>query len=107
MKTTDFKFNEMTVAYEVSEDGYDVYLDNNVWISQHEPYIPYPNLSYEAGCLKQIEEICKEEETQEDETQQRLSALEAENTNLYATIDDILTNIIPAMVAGTTEESEE
>ena len=41
------------------------------------------------------------------ETQQRLSALEAENTNLYTTIDDILTNIIPAMVAGTTEESEE
>ena len=107
MKTTDFKFNEMAVAYEVLEDGYDVYLDNNIWISQHEPYIPYPNLSYEAGCLKQIEEICNVKEPQEDETQQRLSALEAENTNLYTTIDDILTNIIPAMVAGTTEESEE
>lgn len=107
MKTTDFKFNEMAVAYEVLEYGYDVYLDNNIWISQHEPYIPYPNLSYEAGCLKQIEEICNVKEPQEDETQQRLSALEAENTNLYATIDDILTNIIPAMVAGTTEESEE
>ena len=107
MKTTDFKFNEMAVAYEVLEYGYDVYLDNNIWISQHEPYIPYPNLSYEAGCLKQIEEICNVKEPQEDETQQRLSALEAENTNLYATIDDILTNIIPAMVAGTTEEREE
>ena len=107
MKTTDFKFNEMAVAYEVLEYGYDVYLDNNIWISQHEPYIPYPNLSYEAGCLKQIEGICNVKEPQEDETQQRLSALEAENTNLYATIDDILTNIIPAMVAGTTEESEE
>ena len=43
----------------------------------------------------------------EDETQQRLSALEAEKTNLYTTNDDILTNVIPAMMAGTTEESEE
>lgn len=107
MIITNYIFDDKKLGYEIKEDGYDIYLDEKNWISQHEPYIPYPNLSYEAGCLKQIEEICKEEETQEDETQQRLSALEAENTNLYTTIDDILTNIIPAMMAGTTEESEE
>ena len=107
MKTTEYKFNNETISYEITEDGYDIYLGDKKWVTQYEPYIPYPNLSYEAGCLKQIEEICKVKEPQEDETQQRLSALEAENTNLYATIDDILTNIIPAMVESTTEESEE
>ncbi len=107
MKTTNYIIDEKTVSYDISEDGYDIYLGGQKWITQYEPYIPYPNLSYEESCLKQIEEICKVKEPQEDETQQRLSALEAENTNLYATIDDILTNIIPAMVAGTTEESEE
>lgn len=107
MKTTEYKFNNETISYKITEDGYDIYLGDKKWVTQYEPYIPYPNLSYEAGCLKQIEEICKVEEPQEDETQQRLSALEAENAELSATLDDILTNVIPAMVAGTKEESEE
>lgn len=107
MKNTDYIINEKTVSYDISEDGYDIYLGSQKWITQHEPYIPYPNLSYEESCLKQIEEICNPAEPQEDETQQRLSALEEENAELSATLDDILTNVIPAMMAGTTEESEE
>ena len=106
MTQTDYKMNGHELSYEIAEDGYDIYLDGRAWITQHEPYIPYPKLSYEEGCLKHIEEICKVEEPQEDETQKRLTALEEENTNLYATIDDLLTNIIPAMTTGTTEESE-
>lgn len=106
MKVTEYEFNNEKISYEICDDGYDIYLNNRIWVTQHEPYIPYPDLGYEGSCLKQIEEICKVEEPQEDNTEQRLSALEAENTNLYTTIDDILTNIIPAMMAGTTEESD-
>ena len=46
------------ITYEILEDGYLIKLDGKPWIKQYEPYIPYPELSYEEGCLKQIEDIC-------------------------------------------------
>ena len=57
-------------------------------------------LSYEENCLAQIDEICNPPQPQEDETQQRLSALEEENINLSTTLDDILTNIIPSITGS-------
>ena len=35
------------LSYEITEDGYDIYLDGVKWICQHEPYIPDPTLTYE------------------------------------------------------------
>ncbi len=104
MEQTDYKFNERSISYEVLDNGYAIYLDGVIWIEQKEPYIPYPNLSYEEGCLKQIEELCtpSSEGISEQTTEQRLSALEEENAMLSATLDDILTNVIPMM----TGESE-
>ena len=58
MKQTDYKFNERNISYEILDNGYAIYLDGVIWIEQKEPFIPYPNLSYEEGCLKQIEELC-------------------------------------------------
>ena len=57
MKTTNYKVNEQKVSYEVTKDGYMIYLGGKPWIHQYEPYIPYPDLGYEGSCLKQIEEI--------------------------------------------------
>ena len=108
MKTTDFKFDKKAVSYEVLEDGYAIYLDGAIWISQHGEYgKPVDkNKSYEENCLAQIEEICNATEPQENNTEQRLSALEEENANLSATLDDLLTNVIPTLMTDTTEESE-
>ena len=106
MKTTDYTLDGKAVSYEITEDGYDIYLGGEKWISQHDNekgQFGKPkdrNLSYEENCLAQIKEICNPPEPQEDETQQRLSVLEEENINLSTTLDDILTNIIPSITVN-------
>lgn len=106
MTKTEYIINGQEVSYNVTEDGYDVYLGSKPWISQHEPHIPYSELGYEEGCLKQIEQLVTSQTEPEEEAgsdyESRLSALEEENAMLYATIDDILMNVIPSM----TGESE-
>ena len=57
MIKTEYKIDGKEVSYEILEDGYKIYLGEKPWISQRGAYIPYPDLSYEEGCLKQIEEI--------------------------------------------------
>ena len=77
MKTTDYVINEQEVSYEVTDDGYDIYLGGNKWITQHEPYIPYPQLGYEGSCLKQIEEICNPTPSQEEvNLEDRITSIE-------------------------------
>lgn len=76
MKTTDYVINGQAVCYKVTGDGYDIYLGENKWISQHEPYIPYPQLGYEGSCLKQIEEICNPTPQEEVNLEERISSLE-------------------------------
>lgn len=104
MKQTEYKFNGQALSYEILEDGYNIYLDDSLWITQPEPHIPYPSLGYEGSCLKQIEELCapRPEGVPEQTMEERLSALEEENAMLSTTLDDILTNVIPMM----TGESE-
>ena len=79
MTTTDFKVDEQVLGYEITEDGYDIYLDGKKWIAQHEPYIPYPKLGYEGSCLKQIEELCNStssEPSGESNIEERVTSLE-------------------------------
>lgn len=104
MNSTEYNIKDKAVSYTVTKDGYDIYLDGKRWIAQHEPNIPYPELGYEGSCLKQIDELSKTQTASQDneDTQERLQALEEENAMLSATLDDLLTNIIPAM----TGESE-
>lgn len=45
------------LSYEICEDGYDIYLNGTKWICQHEPYIPFPDFSYEENAIKQCEEL--------------------------------------------------
>ena len=77
MTTTDFKLNEQELSYKISDNGYDIFLDGKTWISQHEPYIPYPSLGYEGSCLKQIEELCNPTPSQEEvNIEDRITSLE-------------------------------
>ena len=68
------------ITYEILEDGYLIKLDGKAWIKQYEPYIPYPDLSYEEGCLKQIEEIVAAHDAEKNKPsmEQRIAELEAE-----------------------------
>ncbi len=53
----EYYYDDKLVTYSLSNDGYDIYLDGILWVSQHEPYIPYRNKSYEENAILQIEEI--------------------------------------------------
>lgn len=44
------------ISYEVFSDGYDIYIGGNKIFTQREPAIPYKELSYEEGAIKQIED---------------------------------------------------
>ena len=52
-------FNEQKVGYSIEENGYSIYLDENIWITQPDPYgkLYVPDGTYEENCLAQIEEI--------------------------------------------------
>lgn len=45
------------LTYEIKENGYDILKDGRVWITQYEPYIPNPTLSYKENAIKHIEEL--------------------------------------------------
>lgn len=70
------------ITYEISENGYLISLDGKPWIKQYEPYIPYPELSYEESCLKQIEDICTPVE--EPSVEEQIADLEAQLAELKA-----------------------
>lgn len=73
-----------------------------MWISQREPFIPYPSLGYEGSCIKQVEQLVGIKSINMEE---RLQVLEDENKRLRNVLDDVLTNIIPTLV-GESEENE-
>jgi len=63
IKDSMFKFNDLPVGYIILDNGYDIYLNGKLWITQRvDGYIPYrdidPNADLETCCLKQIEDIC-------------------------------------------------
>ena len=51
--------NNQKIGYSIEDNGYNIYLDNNLWISQPDPYgkLFVPNGSYEDNALAQIESI--------------------------------------------------
>ena len=69
------KYND-NISYKILDNGYEIYLDGKLWITQYEPYgKPMDkNKSYEENCLMQIEELTAPIEP--DMTEQRISDLE-------------------------------
>ena len=67
--------------YEVKDDGFDIYLGETAEypsFTQPEPYIPYPNLSYEENAKKMCEELSEEYPQETGKTlSERLTDVEA------------------------------
>lgn len=63
----------MNLTYIIKEDGYEIYNNGKLWITQYEPYIPNKNLSYEENAIAQIEELTTPVEKPVD----RIAELEA------------------------------
>ena len=49
--------NEQEISYEITDNGYNIFLGDALWITQYEPYIPKKELSYEENAIAQINEI--------------------------------------------------
>lgn len=52
------KYND-NISYKILDNGYEIYLDGVLWITQYEPY-GHPmdsSKSFEENCLLQIEEL--------------------------------------------------
>lgn len=47
----------MNLTYKVVENGYEIYNEGRLWITQYEPYIPNPSLSYEENAKAQMAEL--------------------------------------------------
>ena len=90
--------------YELFNDGYDIYKDNVLLISQREPYgKPIDNqLTFEENCLMQLENITNEEQTSDE------MSLEDKVEMLTQTIQELLTTVIPSLtINDKVEEMEE
>ena len=90
--------------YEVFNDGYDIYKDNVLLISQREPYgKPIDNqLTFEENCLMQLENITNEEQISDE------MSLEDKVEMLTQTIQELLTTVIPSLaINDKVEEIEE
>ena len=71
------KYND-NISYKILDNGYEIYLDGVLWITQYEPYAKPmdSSKSYEENCLLQIEELTTPVEPVPDPTEQRISDLE-------------------------------
>ena len=70
---------EKTYTYEVTENGYFIFINGKKVIHQYEPYIPDPNLSYEENAKAQIEELKQADiniENEKTEMEERILNLE-------------------------------
>ena len=67
MKTTNYSIDNKQVSYEVTDNGYKIYLDGQLWIHQYEPYIPNPSISYEENAIAQMEELVAMHENAKNE----------------------------------------
>ena len=69
------------ITYEILENGYEIKLDGKLWITQDVTNLPYPNLTLEECCLKQIDDICT--------PQEEAVSLQDQITNLELAIAEI------------------
>ena len=59
MKETNYKIEGKSISYEVSNNGYSIYLDGVLWITQYDDYGKPMDFtkSYEENCIMQIEDM--------------------------------------------------
>lgn len=80
---------EKTYTYEVTENGYFIYIDGKKVIHQYEPYIPTPSKSYEENAKAQIEELkaadinAENEKTEMEQVKQDITDIQMALTEIY------------------------
>lgn len=71
-------------AYELTENGYYIYVNGVKTIYQYEPFIPNPNLSYEENAEKQIADMVAADNAPKIENEiERLTNVELALAELY------------------------
>ena len=58
IKYTEFKLGELSLGYELYDDGYGIYFGDGLTIVQNENNLPYPNLPFELNAILQIKDLC-------------------------------------------------
>lgn len=84
------------LTYKIKDNGYEIYKDEVLWISQYEPYIPNPSISYEENAIKHIEELNTPSVPNVD-IENKISILEGENEKLkqeLTLIQDTVNNMM-------------
>ena len=90
----------MNLTYKVVENGYEIYNEGRLWITQYEPYIPNPSLSYEENAKAQIEELLTPPVSIEDE---KVTVLETKVASLEEdklAIQEELANVSYTLMMG-------
>ena len=88
------------LTYKIKDNGYEIYKDEVLWISQYEPYIPNPLLSYEENAIKHIEELNTPSVPNVD-IENKISILEGENEKLKLEQEQQNEEILVNMLANT------
>ena len=88
MKTTNYSIDNKQISYEVTDNGYKIFLDGQLWIHQYEPYIPNPSISYEENAIAQIEEIYNGYQASLQEKQEQAS-IQDQITNLELALAEL------------------
>ena len=59
MKETNYKIEGKTISYLIEPNGYSIYLDNQLWMTQHDDCSKLfkSDGTYEENCIMQIEDI--------------------------------------------------
>ena len=76
MTNTNYSIDNKQISYEVTDNGYKIYLDGQLWIHQYEPYIPNPSISYEENALAQMEELVAMHENAKNEQVEKEALME-------------------------------
>ena len=88
------------LTYKIKENGYEIYKDGVLWISQYEPCIPNPSISYEENAIKHIEELNTPSVPNVD-IENKISILTEENKKLKQEQEQQNEEILVNMLANT------
>ena len=88
IKDTEKTFNGKKVGYAVEENGYSIFLDGTLWITQYGEYskLFVQDGSYEDNALAQIEELCTVPE--ENNINEQIADLENQIASLKSQLND-------------------
>lgn len=82
IKYTEFKLEDMTLGYELYEDGHAIYFGDGLTITQNQSNLLHPNLSFELNAILQIKDLCGIPYDLEEEIKNSLPLSDVEQTQV-------------------------